>query len=130
MQLALDNCLPAAILRFGSTSHNEVTFTCHLDSCAAMNTTNLKLHQWIVTTYPTIVASFEQFDNANPFHPIGLNCAVPSANANAITNKLTAVVIYKTWYTDIDNKPVTLSFGLGKAITVNAIIGFPTFKKW
>ena len=31
---------------------------------------------------------------------------------------------------DADNKPVTLSFGLGTAIAVNAIIGLPTFKKW
>ena len=27
-------------------------------------------------------------------------------------------------------KPVTLSFGLGDSITVNAIVGLPTFKLW
>ena len=45
-------------------------------------------------------------------------------------NKLTSVVTYKTRYTHIYSKPITLSFGLGKAIKVNAIIGLPTFKQW
>ena len=41
-----------------------------------------------------------------------------------------AVVKYKTRYVDKDNKPLTLSFGLGAAIRVNAIIGLPTFEEW
>ena len=31
---------------------------------------------------------------------------------------------------DTASAPVELSFGLGKAIKVNAIIGLPTFKQW
>ena len=61
MPLSLDNCLPAAVLRFGSDAEDEVAFPCHLDSCAAMNTGSLTLHQWIITTYPAIVDSYEQF---------------------------------------------------------------------
>ena len=95
-----------------------------------MNTANLTLHQWIMTTYPAIVDSYEQFDDATPFQPIGLDCAVPSADTNAIGNQLTAVVMYKTRYRDENGAPVTLSFGLGKAIKINAIIGLPTIKKW
>ena len=95
-----------------------------------MNTGSLTLHQWIITTYPAIVASYEQFDDASPFQPIGFDCAVPSADASSISNQLTAVVTYKTRYVDTAGTPVELSFGLGKAIKVNAIIGLPTFKKW
>ena len=95
-----------------------------------MNTANLILHQWIMTTYPAIVANYEQFDDVNPFKPIELDCAVPSADAEAIANQLTAVVAYKTRYQKEDGTPVTLSFGLGTAIKVNVIIGLPTFRKW
>ena len=67
MSLSLDNFLLVAVFRFGSTSVDELTFPCRLDSCAAMNTGSLNLHQWIITTYPAIVAFYEQFDNASSF---------------------------------------------------------------
>ena len=130
MPLSPDNCLLAAVFRFGSDADDEVVFPCHLDSCAAMNAGSLTLHQWIITTYPAIVASYKQFDDAIPFQPIGLDCAVPSANSSAISNQLTAVVMYKTRYVDKAGTPMELSFGLGKAIKVNGIIGLPTFKTW
>ena len=44
MPLSLDNNLPEAVLRFGSTTDDEIPFSCHLDSCAGMNTGNLLLH--------------------------------------------------------------------------------------
>ncbi len=34
---------------------NKIDFSCHMETCAAMNTANLLLHQWIITTYPDIV---------------------------------------------------------------------------
>ena len=40
------------------------------------------------------------------------------------------MVTYKTRHRDENGAPVTLSFGLGKAIKINAIIGLPTIKKW
>ena len=95
-----------------------------------MNTGSLNLHQWIITTYPTIVASNEQFDDASPFQPVGLDCDVPSADSSAVSNQLTAVVTYKTRYVDKTGAPKELSFDLDKAITVNNIIGFLTFKTW
>ena len=116
MPLSLDNNLPAAVLRFGNNAEDEVAFTCHLDSCAAMNTANLTLHQWIMTTYPAIVDSYEQFDDVTPFQPIGLDCDVPSVDTNAIANQLTAVAAYKTHYRDENGAPVTLSFGVAQGI--------------
>ena len=95
-----------------------------------MNAANLLLHQWIITTYPSIVLSYEQFDDSNAFCSLGLDCVVPSADADKVEKKLTAVVTYKTRYTDNYGKPITLSFGLGKAIKMNAIIGLPIFKQW
>ena len=130
MPLSLDNNLPAATLRFGTNNENEVAFSCHLDSCAAMNTGNKLLHMWIMTTYPDIVKSYEQYDDENPFRPITLDCAVPTSAAEKEASKLSAVVTYITRYNDASGKPVTLSFGLGDDVTVNAIIGIPTFRAW
>ena len=122
MPLLLDNGFPAAVLRFGATSEDEILFACHLDSCAAMNTGSLHLHQWIMKKYPHLVESFEQFNDHPPFRPITLDCAVPVSEAQKTTWKLTAVVTYKTRYVDNKGKKLTLSFGLGASIRVNAII--------
>ena len=59
MPLSLDNYLPVALFRFRTTSEDEVPFACHLDTCVAINTRNLHLHQWIITNYPHIVDSYE-----------------------------------------------------------------------
>ena len=130
MPLPLDNALPATVFRFGTDSSNEIPFSCHLDSCAAMNTGNLRLHQWIITKYPHIVEKYEQYDDVKPFRPITLDCALPASEAEKTAGKLTAVVTYKTRYFDSQGKKLTLSFGLGESIQVNAIIGLPTIKEW
>ena len=130
MPLCLDNALPEAVFRFVTDSCNKVPFSCHLDSCSAMNTGNLRLHQWIITEYPHIVEKYEQYDDAQPFWPITLDCALPASEAEKTTSKLTAVVTYKTRYVDKQGKNLTLSFGLGESIQVNAIIGLPTIKEW
>ena len=79
MPLSLSNDLPAAVFRFGTTSEDEVPFACHLDTFAAMNTGNLHLHQWIITNYPHIVDSYEQYDDANPVNTMTLDCAVSAS---------------------------------------------------
>ena len=108
----------------------ETPFLCHLDSCAGMNTGSLLLHQWIITTFPQIVKSYQQFDDLHGFEPLILDCAVPIETSDPLSGKLTAVVEYYTWYVTADNKPVTIAFGLGKTVLVNAIIGLPTIKQW
>lgn len=74
--LSLDNGLPSAVFKFGSTDENKIPFLCHIDSCAAMNTANPLLHTWIITTYPEIVHSCEHHDDVKPFEPISLDCAI------------------------------------------------------
>ena len=130
MPLSLNNGLPAAVLQFGKNKDNDVDFSCHFDSCAAMNTANLLLHQWIMTSYPHIVDSYEQFDDNVSFQPIELDCAIPNAESKQNCNRLTAVVTYITNYIKPDGSNMKLSFGLGESISVNAIIGLPTLKEW
>ena len=67
MPLSLDNGIPAEVLQFVTDYNDDVEFSCHIDSCAAMNTANLLLHQWIMTSYPHIVDSYEKFDDNVPF---------------------------------------------------------------
>jgi len=96
MPLDLDNGLPAIEFRFGSRIDDEICFLCHIDTCAAMNTGNLLVHQWIITKHPYIVSSYEQFDDENQFDPLSLSCAVTMDEISATYGKLTAVVTYHT----------------------------------
>jgi len=132
MPLEMDNGLPAVQFRFGHTDDDEINFSCHVDSCAAMNVGNLRVHHWIITNYPAVVEEYIQFDDENPFDPIQLECAVDDAHlmADNSVGKLTALVRYKTRYTDEHGTQLTLSFGLGSDVAVNAIIGIPTLKTW
>ena len=59
-----------------------------------------------------------------------MDCAVPNAASNLVCNKLTAIVTYKTRYINPEGENMTISFGFGESISVNAIIGLPTIKKW
>ena len=117
-------------MRFGSNDSDEINFRCHLDSCAAMNTGNMLLHMWLMTKYPHVVVSYEQSNDANAFAPLALDTAIPSKDKELLTNQLTGVVVYKTRYVLPDGKPATIAFGLGTSISVNAIIGIPTWKSW
>ena len=131
MPLDLDNGLPGIAIRFT----NDIFFLNHVDTCAAMNTGNLLVHQWIISNHPSIVAEYCQFDDSNPFEPISLKCAIEKDGSNIdnkkeLDNCLTAVVRYKTPYSFENGTPVTISYGLGKHVAVNAIIGLPTLRQW
>ena len=131
MPLKLDNGLPGVVLRLGKDNEQSPSFLCHVDSCAAMNTGNLLLHQYIITHYPDTVAEYIQYDDKEPFEPIRLECAVQdAAKIESEHGKLTAIVRYFTPYRSKDNKPVILSFGLGPGVAVRSIIGKPTLKAW
>ena len=133
MPLELSNKLPGIVFQVGPAVGKSVGFLCHLDTCAAMNTGNLKMHQYIMTEHPELVINYSRYDDRNPFLPIELQCALTEENNDATTNeanKLTAVVTYRTPYTDKSNEPITLSFGLGENVSVRTIIGLPTLKAW
>lgn len=130
MPLDLDNGLPSIEVRFGLDSTTETCFACRVDSCAAMNTGNKLVHEWIMTTFPEIVCSYEQFDDENPFEPLRLVCAVSIEDITATYGQLTGVVTYHTQYKDKHGVAIKLAFGLGAEAAVNAIIGNPTLRKW
>ena len=131
MPIAIDNGLPAVALRFGSNDEDETSFKVSIDSCAGLNIGNLRVHQWVATTYPHIIKDWIEFDDKNRFEPLALNCAVKDLEGveNNI-GKLTALVTYYTRYSFADKTPVFLSFGLGSEVAVNAIVGKPTLKAW
>ena len=78
----IGNGLPGVLLEIGQNSSSISTnFLSHVDTCASINTGNLLLHQWIITTYPACVAEYTKFDNNNnEFHPIQLQVAINNSN--------------------------------------------------
>ena len=79
---------------------------------------------------PDLVASFERFDDTNPFEPIKLGGAIrnPAEYSESTHGQLTAVIRYRTPYYDNERNPITISFGLGNDMTVNTILGMPLIK--
>ena len=86
------------------------------------------LHKWIITTYPGIVHSYVQYGDTDSFHPLTLDCTVPTSIDKEHLNKLTTVVTYYTHYKILDGTYATISFGLSKHVQVNAIIGIHTIQ--
>ena len=108
MPINIDNGLPAISMRFGDTDDGEVAFRVSIDSCAGLNIGNLKVHQWVATTYPHIVKSWVEFDDKDQFEPLALNYALKDLdNKDKTTGKLTALVTYLTRYTSVDKQPIT-----------------------
>lgn len=130
MPLQTDSNLPAMSMRLGSSDDGEVQVRFNLDTCAGMTIGNKGLHQYIITNYPEIVHSYEEYNGSNPFSPIVLEGVTSNGdNSDFETGKLTAVVTYYTRYKHND-EAVTISFGLGDSIAVNGIIGLPTLREW
>ena len=78
------------------------------------------------------VASFERFDDSNPFEPIKLGSAIlhPNDYSNeSIHGQLTATIRYKTPYVNKNTgNPIRIFFSLGNNMTVNTILGMPVIK--
>ena len=129
MPLDLDNGLPGITMKFGKNRDAPTTsFLCHLDSCAGMSTGRLDVHKCIATKFPSIVAEWIEY---TAFDPIKLDCAVEdSGRIQSEYGHLTHIVRYFTPYTHNDGSPVFLSFGLGKSVSVNAIIGLTDIRRW
>ena len=53
MPLTVNNKLQSINICFGSSdNHSEISFASHIDSCAAMDVGNIRIHQWVITTHP------------------------------------------------------------------------------
>jgi hypothetical protein len=127
MPIRVDNGLPHIRISLGPLDGN-ISLSALFDSGAALSSGYLPYHLWIMRENPEIVASFERFDDENPFEPIKLGGAIshPSDYTESVHGQLTAVIRYKTAYVCHDGAPIHLSFGLGNDMTVNTILGLPT----
>ena len=67
-------------MRLGTNDVNEIQVRFNLDSCAGMNTGNKLIHQYIVTHFPQIVKSYEEYNGSNPFSPILLEGVTTSGD--------------------------------------------------
>ena len=140
MPLDIDNGLPAIEFPFGQPNRwDYISFTCHIDSCAAMNTGNLLVHKWIITSHPEMVIDFTMYNNTNPFQPVQLLCALKNDDSTDghtqaeldVASSLCAIVRYRTpFFFEKTGKPCIISFGLGENVTVNSILGLPQLKLW
>ena len=128
MPLRVDNGLPHVRLELGPSS--DATLSVLFDSGAALSSGYLPYHLWIMRENPEIVASFERFDDSNPFEPIKLGGAIrhPDDYSESMHGQLTAIIRYKTPYLAHDGSPIHISFGLGNDMTVNTILGMPVIK--
>ena len=128
MPIRVDNGLPHLCLNLGLDS--DATLSVLFDSGAALSSGYLPYHLWIMRENPDIVASFERFDDSNPFEPIKLGGAIrhPDDYNASLHGQLTAIIRYKTPYFDNDGSPIRISFGLGNDMTVNTILGMPVIK--
>ena len=76
-------------------------------------------------------ADYIEYNDINPFQLLQFQAAIQDFGAtHAETAKLTALAQYFTPYRYLDGSPALLSFGLGKEVDVQAIIGIPTLKQW
>lgn len=80
----------------------------------------------------SLVHSFEEFDESNPFDPIKFCGAVtdPSAYDESLHGALLAVISFHTpFQNSVTNEPVILAFALGDDVSVDIILGIPTINE-
>jgi hypothetical protein len=126
--IRIDNLMPAITLDLGVPPDPSVSLVCLYDTCAAVCSGNLLFHQWVITTFPELVHSYEQFDDSNPFEAIKLVGALkdPAEFDVASHGQLTAVVRYHLPYVTIpDDSATVLCIALGADVSVNTILGWP-----
>jgi hypothetical protein len=128
MPLRVNNGLPHVRWNLGDSA--DATLSMLFDSGAASSSGYLPCHLWIMQENPDIVASFERFDDSNPFEPIKLGGAVrhPDDCNESMHRQFAAVIRCKTPHVDNDGCPIRISFGLGNNMTVNTILGMPIIK--
>jgi hypothetical protein len=128
MPIRVDNGLPHIHISLGIS--RDASLSVLFDSGAALSSGYLPYHLWVMRERPDLVASFEQFDNANPFEPIKLGGAIsqPDDYNESEHGTLTAIIRYHMPYADHKGNPIQIAFGLGNDMTINTILGMPVIK--
>ena len=78
-----------------------------------MTTGNKKLHQYIITNFPEILHSYEEYNSSNPFGVF--------STGNSSDLQLLSPITQDT----LNGEARIILFGLGDSIAVNSIIGIP-----
>ena len=128
MPVSVNNSLPSFNLRLGQHAGGCVDLGTLFDSCAAVSSGYKLFHWYLMSEYPEVVHSYEEFNDANPFEPIKLAGAIRDpANLTAdICGELTAVIHYFTPFYCSDGSPCVIAFTLSDSVNVNTILGWPT----
>jgi hypothetical protein len=126
----INNLMPAITVDLGIPL-TPLCPLCVSDTCAAVCSGNLLFHHGVITTYPDLIHSFEQFNDANPFKPIKLIGAFKNpADFDAATHgQLTAVVCYHLPYRIVPSGELpVLCIALRADVAVNTILGWPVIE--
>lgn len=75
-----------------------------INSCVAMSSSSLLLDMRMLTTYPDNVLSYHQYNDANLFQPIIMDCSFPASEVEKDSCKLLSMITYKTYYCNKDGK--------------------------
>ena len=127
MPMDLDKSLPGVVIWIVKTNNDDtIRFLDHANTCATRNKGNVLFHEYIIKKNPSLVIEFIQYNNAEPFDPILLQCAVTDlVKSENKYWKLTAILCYWNPYTLNDGNLVLLSFGIEAGVTLRSIIGLP-----
>jgi hypothetical protein len=127
MPVPIDNGFPTMTLSLGSSLNNPIELTGLLDTCGSQNTGDLTFHMYLASEQPHIVQELRFFNSSDPFEPIKLEGAItdPAGYDSSQHGLLTAVIRYKTSYSDASGNPILISFALGSDVSTNTIIGLP-----
>ena len=87
----------------------------------------------IITKHPHMVEIYEKMDIRDEFLPIEIACAVDNyaiTKTESTYGKISVVVTYHTNYIGENGKQSLLPIGIGNGVSVNTLIGLPTFFSW
>ena len=126
-----DNRMPHIAIPISNVI-NTASILALYDTGGALNTGNLGYHNYIKSALPSAVLKFEEFNGSNPFDPIKLEGAILNmsdydAQKHGI---LSAVITYRTPFKLPSGGNMSLSFALGKDMSVDTIIGMPFIKNF
>ena len=126
MPISSNNELPHIAFPIGKKT-GVATVTALYDTGGALNTGNIYLHNLIKENSPEVVATYEEFDGANPFEPMKLCGALmdPSDYDEKKHGILSAVIGYHTPFQTSTGKAVVFRVALGIDMSVDTIIGIP-----
>ena len=114
-----------------SKNEGEASIKALYDTGGALNTGNLTYHTFIKDKIPGAVKRYEEFNGSNPFDPIKLSGALLDPGDYDVDKHgiLSTVITYHTPFKSVSGDKISLSFALGRDMSVDIIIGLPFIKE-